>query len=111
MERLFRRRSRLPFMENVIGALIPLLFTVMLVVEHFFPAKKLPKVRFWLLKGILFFIFVGMANSLIPVAVGAIFGGRSVLHLSWMGTIAGSILGFVAADFVGYWVHRTMHRH
>src|SRR4051812_32052494 len=111
MERSFHRWSRLLFMENVIAALIPLTFLVMLVVEALFPAKKLPKVRFWLVKGILFFVITAVVNAVVPMAIAAAFGGRSLVHLAWMGTVPGALVGFVAGDFVGYWSHRTMHRH
>lgn len=98
-------------MEPILNALIPAIFFSLLVAERLFPARPLPKVRFWVLKGILFFVLTGLVNALLPVAIAQTFGGRSLLHLGWMGTIPGAIAGFLAADFVGYWVHRTMHRH
>jgi sterol desaturase/sphingolipid hydroxylase (fatty acid hydroxylase superfamily) len=96
-------------MDTIVSALIPILFVVMLVVERLMPARALPRVRFWLLKGIVFFVFTGVANAVIPVAVAAAFGGRSLFHLGWLGTWVGAVAGFLGADFVGYWVHRTMH--
>ena len=44
-------------METILSILIPSTFVVMLLVERAFPARPLPKVRFWLLKGLLFFTF------------------------------------------------------
>jgi sterol desaturase/sphingolipid hydroxylase (fatty acid hydroxylase superfamily) len=96
-------------MDTIVSALIPVGFLVMVVLERLMPARRLPPVRFWLIKGIFFFVLTGAANAIIPVAVLAAFGGRSLVHLGWLGTWAGAIAGFVAADFVGYWVHRTMH--
>jgi sterol desaturase/sphingolipid hydroxylase (fatty acid hydroxylase superfamily) len=96
-------------MDTIVSVLIPLIFVVMLVVERIFPAMPLPKVRFWVAKGIVFFVLVGAANALIPAAIAAAFGGRSLLHLEWLGILAGAVLSFLAGDFVGYWVHRTMH--
>src|SRR5262249_34610730 len=84
-------------------------FIVMLVVEHFFAAKPLPKVRFWLLKGILFFAFTGFVNSALPEALAIALRGRTLLHLENLGTVPGAILGYLVADLVGYWIHRTMH--
>jgi sterol desaturase/sphingolipid hydroxylase (fatty acid hydroxylase superfamily) len=98
-------------MDQILSALIPVVFFAMLVVERLFPAKPLPKVRFWLLKGIFFFVLTGAANAVLPVAIAHAFGGRSLVHLEWIGAIPGALVGFLAADFVGYWVHRTMHRH
>ena len=97
-------------MDQVVSILIPLVFVVMLVVEWRFPAKKLPKVRFWLLKGIVFFVISAMANGLLPVGLGALFRGWSAVHLAGIGIVPGALIGFVVADFVGYWFHRTEHR-
>jgi sterol desaturase/sphingolipid hydroxylase (fatty acid hydroxylase superfamily) len=97
-------------MDAIVSVLIPLIFVVMLVVERIFPAMPLPRVRFWLAKGVVFFLLNAAANALIPLAVAAAFGGRSLVHLGFLGTGVGAVVSFLVADFVGYWVHRTMHR-
>jgi sterol desaturase/sphingolipid hydroxylase (fatty acid hydroxylase superfamily) len=96
-------------METVLNLLIPIVFAVMLVVERSFPAKKLPKVRFWLLKGIVFFVITGVAAAVLPAAIAAVLGERKLFDGAWLGTAGGAVVGFLVADFVGYWVHRTMH--
>jgi sterol desaturase/sphingolipid hydroxylase (fatty acid hydroxylase superfamily) len=97
-------------MESIIPILIPVSFVAALVLERRFPAQPLPKVRGWLLKGTLFFIFTGVVNALVPALVSAVIGDRAPLHLAGLGTVAGGLAGFVVADFVGYWLHRLMHR-
>ena len=62
-------------MEEILGLLIPVSFAVMLVVEHFFAAKPLPKVRFWLFKGLVFFSFTGVVN-----AQWALYSAPSAIH-------------------------------
>jgi sterol desaturase/sphingolipid hydroxylase (fatty acid hydroxylase superfamily) len=96
-------------MDDIVSALIPLSFVLMLVLERVFGGKPLPRVRFWLLKGIVSFVLGSAAIGLIPMGVAAAFGGRSLVHLGWLGTWVGGLLGFIISDFVGYWVHRTMH--
>ena len=64
-------RSRPLFMETILGILIPLTFVAMLVLERVFPGRELPKVRGWLLKGIVFFVLLGAMASVIPALVGA----------------------------------------
>jgi sterol desaturase/sphingolipid hydroxylase (fatty acid hydroxylase superfamily) len=97
-------------MEDIIGIAIPASFVLALVVERLFPARPLPRVRGWLWKGLAFFAFTGAVNSLLPVLVAKVVGDRAPLHLARFGTIAGAIAGFLVADFVGYWIHRLMHR-
>ena len=96
-------------MEEILGPLIPLSFVVMLVVEHFFAAKKLPKVRFWLWKGLLFFSFTGVVNAVLPALTASALAGRTLFDLRGLGTLPGALLGAVVADFFGYWLHRAMH--
>jgi sterol desaturase/sphingolipid hydroxylase (fatty acid hydroxylase superfamily) len=81
----------------------------MLLLERRFPAKPLPPVRRWLLKGGLFFIFTGVVNSVLPALFAALLGERTLFHLSWLGPVSGALLGFVVVDFIAYWLHRAMH--
>jgi len=110
MEHGFHRGSPLPRMETILSILIPLTFFVMLFVEHRFPGRPLPKVRFWLLKGIVFFLFTGVVNAFVPAIVSWAFGTKTLFHLAPLGTIAGALLVTVVGDFINYWVHRAMHR-
>ena len=97
-------------MESVLGIAIPVSFVFALVLERIFPARPLPKVRWWLAKGLVFFALTGAVNALVPALVAKALGGRAPLHLAGLGTVGGALVGFVMADLVGYWLHRTMHR-
>ncbi|MEO8179052.1 MAG: sterol desaturase family protein [Deltaproteobacteria bacterium] len=96
-------------MEETLGLLIPLSFVVMLVLEHFFAARPLPRVRFWLIKGLVFFSFTGVVNALVPALTASALAGHTLLDLRGLGTLPGALLGALVADFFGYWLHRTMH--
>src|SRR6187549_2599087 len=110
MEPSFHRRLRLGFegtaMETILPILIPASFIVMLLVERAFPGRPLPKVRFWVLKGLLFFTFTGAVNSVVPAVLATVLDGRTLLHLQWLGTVPGAIVGFLFSDLIGYWIHR-----
>lgn len=97
-------------MENIIGILIPASFLLALVIERLFPAKPLPKVRGWLWKGLLFFAFTGVVNSVVPAVVSAIVGDRAPIKLGGVNFVLAAVIGFLVSDFVGYWLHRLMHR-
>jgi sterol desaturase/sphingolipid hydroxylase (fatty acid hydroxylase superfamily) len=97
-------------MENLIGIIIPASFVLALVLERRFPGRPLPRVRGWLAKGLAFFTFTGVVNAAVPAGVAALVGDRAPLHLARVGLVPSALLGFLVADFVGYWVHRTMHR-
>jgi len=53
-------------MEQILALFIPSTFVLMLVAERLFPGRPLPKVRFWLVKGIVFFVFTGAVNAIVP---------------------------------------------
>jgi sterol desaturase/sphingolipid hydroxylase (fatty acid hydroxylase superfamily) len=97
-------------MEKIIGPLIPATYVLMLVLERLFPGRVQPKVKGWLLKGILFFIMTGVISSAIPALLALAVHGRSPLHLEWLGAAGGAVVAFLAADLVGYVIHRVMHR-
>lgn len=96
-------------MEEILTLLIPVSFVAMVILERVFPARELPKVRFWLLKGFGFFVFSAVLNALLPMGIATLLHGKTLLDLAWMGTVAGGILGFMATDIVAYAVHRTLH--
>jgi sterol desaturase/sphingolipid hydroxylase (fatty acid hydroxylase superfamily) len=95
-------------------ALLPLIilvsYPVALIVERRFPARPLPQVKGWLWKGLLFFGLAFVLNGALPALIAIAVGPRAPLNLSGLGTLAGALVGFLAADLVGYFIHRLMHR-
>lgn len=96
-------------MEAILPLLVPVFFVVGLVLERVLPARKLPQVKGWWLRGLIAFVVAGVLNGLLPMVVAAAVDGRSLLDLSGLGTLGGAMLAFVVGDIVGYWVHRAMH--
>ena len=96
-------------MELLLGLTPPVVFALMLVLERLFPARPLPQVRGWLLKGWLFFIFTGLVNGVVPALLASALGDRTLFHLGAVSIVPGALLGYVVADFFGYWCHRAMH--
>lgn len=97
-------------MEDIISILIPLVFASCIVLERMAPARTLPRVRLWLLKGFVFFVILGALNAIIPAVVSPRLGFLSLFHADRMGLVAGAAVTLVVSEFVAYWVHRTMHR-
>lgn len=96
-------------METFLTLLIPVTFLAMLVLEHVFPARPLPKVRWWLLKGFVFFVILAALNTVVPALIASAVAGRTLVDLSKIGTIGGALVAFLASDFVAYLVHRFLH--
>lgn len=96
-------------METILTLLIPVTFVAMIVVERLFPGRKLPKVRFWLLKGFFFFVVFGVLNTIVPALVAGALAGKTLVNLSSLGIVGGAIVAFLASDLVAYCVHRLLH--
>ena len=97
-------------MEEILAPLIPLTFVACLVLERVVPARPQPKVRFWVLKGFLFFVMMGAINAVLPAAVAGAVAGRSPLHLASLGTAGGAVVALLVAELAAYGIHRVMHR-
>lgn len=96
-------------MEAILGPLIPATFVVFLILERIFPGRELPRVRRWLLKGVLFFIVAATINALIPALVVSALGSHAPHGLVGLGTVLGGVVGFLVGDIVSYGLHRLMH--
>jgi sterol desaturase/sphingolipid hydroxylase (fatty acid hydroxylase superfamily) len=97
-------------MKDIYPLLFPASFFLHLAIERFLPGRPMPKVRFWALKGSIFFLIGGVINSTMPELMGALLAGHTLFDLSWLGLGAGALVGLLAATFVDYWTHRFMHR-
>src|SRR6478752_6567872 len=65
VERAFHRSSRRTGMETIIGILFPVTFIAALILERVFPARPLPRVKGWLLKGIAFFVMSAVLGGVV----------------------------------------------
>src|SRR5262245_22905380 len=97
-------------MEDIVSLLIPVLFVVSIVAERLFPARPLPKVRHWLLKGFFFFVLTGAINALVPALIGPRLGMLTVVDSSRLGLLGSAFVALLASEFLAYWLHRSMHR-
>jgi sterol desaturase/sphingolipid hydroxylase (fatty acid hydroxylase superfamily) len=96
-------------MEAIVPPLIPATYVLFLILERLFPARQLPQVKGWLLRGVLAFVMSGFINALLPMAVVSAVGDRSLFHLAGLGTVVGGLVLFVVVDMISYWVHRLFH--
>ena len=78
--------------------------------EAIFPARKLPEIKFWKLKGIAIFTFFFFLSSYLPLFVDPILAPYQLFDLSILGTIGGALAGIIVYQIVGYFYHRSMHK-
>lgn len=92
-------------------ALVILGFLALLVaLDALVPARVLPAVRGWKLKGIVSFVLFMALVMTGPVLWDAWLGEYRLIDATGLGVIGGGLVGLVVQQFLSYWWHRTMHR-
>ena len=77
--------------------------------EGLFPARKLPKIKFWKLRGMLAFALFFFLSSYLPILWDGYFAEYQIFDLTGLGTLWGAIVGVMVYEFGEYVWHRTMH--
>ncbi|MBS9460923.1 sterol desaturase family protein [Flagellimonas sp. 389] len=77
--------------------------------ESLLPARKLPHVKFWKLRGLLAFVLFFFLSSYLPIIWDGFFADYQVFDLTSLGTFWGAMVGVLVYEFGEYVWHRTMH--
>ena len=78
--------------------------------EALAPARSLPHVPGWRVRGLLSFAAYFLVSSYLPLLWGETLARWQLIDLSRLGTAAGTVAAVLAYEFAAYWWHRTMHR-
>ncbi len=96
--------------EELLAALIPALFLVLLFVESRYRARTYGTMPRWPLIGGLFFVLTLVIGALTPLLLPVdILSRFAVLDLSSLGLL-GIPVGVLTVTFFGYWLHRAEHQ-
>ncbi|MCX2680188.1 sterol desaturase family protein [Galbibacter sp. EGI 63066] len=82
----------------------------LMVWEALFPARKLPKVKYWKVKGLLAFVLFFYLSSYLPLIWDGYLAEYQILDLTGLGTIWGAVVGILLYELGVYVWHRSMHR-
>jgi sterol desaturase/sphingolipid hydroxylase (fatty acid hydroxylase superfamily) len=96
-------------METIFGLAIPVTFILMLILERLFPGRPQPKVRFWALKGFLFFVMCAALGGALPAVLGIVLAKHAPVHLTMIPMPVAALIVWLLGDFINYFVHRVMH--
>lgn len=88
----------------------PGIFVLFVVLERLRPARPLPRVSWWRLKGVAFFVLMGAISIFAPLLWTDFVVAHRLLDLSWTGLWGGAALAFVGTQLASYGWHRAMHR-
>jgi sterol desaturase/sphingolipid hydroxylase (fatty acid hydroxylase superfamily) len=85
------------------------IFAALIAWEHWFPARRLPHVRYWQLKGLVAFVCYFLLSSYLPVWWDATLVEHRLLNISAWPLWQQGVCGLLVYEFLVYWWHRAMH--
>ncbi|PRX55108.1 sterol desaturase family protein [Flagellimonas meridianipacifica] len=86
------------------------IYIVLIAWEAFFPARKLPKIKFWRLKGFIAFTLFFFLSSYLPLIWDTYLVEYQLFDLTLLGTAWGAVVGVLLYEFGVYVWHRSMHK-
>ncbi|SFZ92833.1 Sterol desaturase/sphingolipid hydroxylase, fatty acid hydroxylase superfamily [Flaviramulus basaltis] len=78
--------------------------------EQLFPARELPKIKYWKLKGLIFFAAYMLLTNYIPLLWDDFFSSYQLIDLSHLNLTVQVILGVFLFELVQYGWHISMHK-
>jgi sterol desaturase/sphingolipid hydroxylase (fatty acid hydroxylase superfamily) len=85
------------------------MYLILILWEAFFPARKLPHIPGWQVKGIISFFFFFYLSAYLPLLYAAWLPASPLFDLSMINTVAGGIIGILIYELGLYIWHRVMH--
>jgi sterol desaturase/sphingolipid hydroxylase (fatty acid hydroxylase superfamily) len=95
---------------DLIGALVPVTFFVMLATEKAWPARRFPERRGWVGLGVAFLLLMAVVSTVLPLQLDVQWlAAHRWLDGSRLGVAGGAIVGYVVLSGLMYAWHRTLH--
>lgn len=100
----------LEILLDPISLIIIALYFGLMIWEAIFPARPLPKIKYWKLKGLAFFVIFFYLSSYLPMLWNGYLSAYQLFDLTALGTVWGAIAGILIYQFGVYVWHRSMHK-
>ncbi|KJD35651.1 fatty acid hydroxylase [Tamlana sedimentorum] len=100
----------LEILTDPLSLIILGIYLILMVWEAIFPARQLPKVKFWKLKGLTFFTIFFFVASYLPLLTDPYLINFQLIDLSHLGVFTGSLIGLFVYELAVYAYHITMHK-
>ncbi len=85
-------------------------FALLVLLDFARPARIFPKLKWWRVQGLLFFVLYFALATVVPMVVDEHLAAYRLLDLSGLGIGFGAVAGIIVYQFVGYFWHRAMHK-
>jgi sterol desaturase/sphingolipid hydroxylase (fatty acid hydroxylase superfamily) len=85
------------------------IYAALMAWEYLFPARKLPVVAYWQLRGLTAFVVYFLLASYLPLLWDATLAQYSLLSLGSQPVWLQAVAAVLMYEFILYWWHRAMH--
>jgi sterol desaturase/sphingolipid hydroxylase (fatty acid hydroxylase superfamily) len=86
------------------------LYALLILWEAIFPARQLPKIKYWQIKGIASFFFFFYLSTYLPLWYAKWLPSAQLINLTEMNVLLASTLGILLYELGMYVWHRSMHK-
>ncbi|RYD58447.1 MAG: sterol desaturase family protein [Sphingobacteriales bacterium] len=86
------------------------MYAFLILIEAILPARKLPEVKNWKVKGILSFIVFFYISVYLPMVLNPLLEPYRLFDLSGIGGAGGVAVGLLLLELAVYFWHRSLHR-
>nr|WP_299341020.1 sterol desaturase family protein [Allomuricauda sp.] len=86
------------------------MYAFLMLWEAILPARKLPYVKYWRIKGLVSFIIFFYLSSYLPLIWDGYLASYQLFDLSALGTLGGAFVGVMLYELGVYIWHRSMHK-
>jgi sterol desaturase/sphingolipid hydroxylase (fatty acid hydroxylase superfamily) len=87
------------------------IYAALMMWEAFFPGRKLPMVKFWVLRGLMAFVCFFFLSSYLPILVNPLLEPYRLFDLSGISLWAGGLASVLLYEFGVYVWHRSLHKY
>jgi sterol desaturase/sphingolipid hydroxylase (fatty acid hydroxylase superfamily) len=101
--------SPLDILLDPVSLYILAMYLLLILWEAVFPARKLPQVAYWRIKGIFSFFFFFYLSTYLPLLYAEWLPASPLFNLSAFNVVAGGVIGVLLYEFGMYIWHRVMH--
>src|SRR3954471_18611139 len=108
--RLARKKEPIMNADAILGMLTLGTYVSMLAIEAIWPARAFPKIRLWRLVGVAFLVLIMTLGIVMPLLLPVeCLAEHRLLPGTRLGVVGGVIVGLLASELVGYFIHRAAH--
>lgn len=100
----------LEILLDPVSLIILAIYAGLMIWEALFPARQLPTVKYWKLKGMMFFVIFFYLSSYLPLISDGYLAEYQIIDLTGLGTLGGALVGILLYQFGVYVWHRSMHK-